>query len=223
MKKHNIHTIFIALALSICFSSPMSVIAVDATTNPTNTTTGLTTPTISSPTITNPLSPAGGTAPSNPATTYQGIDYLAPTLNTPITTPPTPPAPSSKDINEEFRKNAKVQIDSTLDMLRPSNAPDILPNSFKDQVIADKNNAGIPALLSYVAGIFASIAGLLSMIYILFNSYQYIASKGDPTKTAKAIKGITWSLIGLVGIIFSYNIVYSVIRLVFEQVANGGV
>lgn len=129
---------------------------------------------------------------------------------------------SSLSINDQFRLDAKTQIDSTLNCLRPNNAPDILPNSFKDQVIADKNNAGIPALLSYIAGIIASIAGLVAMINILFNAYVYISSKGDTGKTGKAIKGITWSLIGLVGIIFSYNIVYSVIRLVYEQASKGG-
>ncbi|MFN7159981.1 MAG: hypothetical protein ACK4NC_00040 [Candidatus Gracilibacteria bacterium] len=131
--------------------------------------------------------------------------------------------PGSADINAEFRNNAKNQIDSTLNMLRPSNAPDLLPNSFKQQILDDPNNAGIPALISFVAGIIASIAGLVAMINILYNSYLYISSKGDTGKTGKAVKAITWSLIGLVGIIFSYNIVYSVIRLIYEQTANGGI
>lgn len=130
--------------------------------------------------------------------------------------------PGSKELNEEFRNNAKTQIDKVIDSLRPANAPNLLPESFNNQVIADKNNAGIPVLMSYIAGLIASVAGLVAMVNILYNSYLYISSKGDAGKTGKAIKAITWSLIGLVGIIFSYNIVYSVIKLIYEQVGKGG-
>lgn len=129
--------------------------------------------------------------------------------------------PGSKTLNQQFRDDAKTQIDDVLNTLKPDNAPDFLPGSFKTQIQNDKETGGIPLLLSYVSGIIASLAGLVAMINIIYNSYLYMTSHGDTGKTGKAQKAIVWSLIGLVGIIFSYNIVYSVIKLVWQQVANG--
>lgn len=122
--------------------------------------------------------------------------------------------PTSADINETFRNSSLNTIDDTINRIKPDNAPNIFSNTTKN----DRETGGIPTILSLVSGIIASVASLVAILNILLNSYNYIISKGEPAKTGKAIKAISWSLIGLIGIILSYNIVYTIIAFLTESI-----
>lgn len=122
--------------------------------------------------------------------------------------------------NEAFRQNSLQQVDSTLDAIRPDNAPDLFNKTQQQALTNDRETGGITVILQIAAGFVASIASLVALFNILYNSYLYITSKGDSAKTGKSIKAITWSLLGLVAIIFSYNIVFSIIQFLFDNITG---
>ena len=127
---------------------------------------------------------------------------------------------SGSSINETFRQNSLDQVDDTLDKIRPANAPDLFNKTQQQALANDRETGGITVILQIAAGFVASIASLVALLNILYNAYLYITSKGDSAKTGKSIKAITWSLLGLVAIIFSYNIVFSIIQFLFDNITG---
>lgn len=64
----------------------------------------------------------------------------------------------------------------------------------------------IPVLMANIIGAFMAFAGLVALIFIIWGGIKYTSSKGDPQAIDSAKKTITWAIVGLVFIIFSYVI-----------------
>ncbi len=115
------------------------------------------------------------------------------------------------------------KVNCILNEIRPDNAPNPLDierrsqentateNSFAEQF---KNIVGI------VTGVLASFAGIFAVIMLLRHSVQLITSQGDKGKIDEAKNGIIYSLLGIVGIVLSYSIVYTIIDVIYQQLGN---
>jgi len=88
--------------------------------------------------------------------------------------------------------------------LHPEYAPVI---SLQNGNIADYGNY----FLQLIAGGLIYIAAPMAVLIIAIGGVRYIASHGEQTQMEGAKKTITWAIIGLVIIIFSYAIIEAII------------
>ncbi|MBX4205163.1 MAG: pilin, partial [Candidatus Doudnabacteria bacterium] len=58
------------------------------------------------------------------------------------------------------------------------------------------------------------ISGLLAITMIIYNGFRYMTARGDDSQVATAKKGLTWSLLGLVLILFAYVIISAIAKLI---------
>ncbi len=65
---------------------------------------------------------------------------------------------------------------------------------------------GLNCLFQNIAQIIVYFAGLVFFIMFISGGFKWITSGSDPKKTAKASSTLTMSIIGLVGVIFSFLI-----------------
>ncbi len=87
-----------------------------------------------------------------------------------------------------------------------------LTNATSEKV-GDITNIDIPWLAQYMAGIFrysVGIAGMLAAVMMMIGGVQYLTAGGDASKVAKGKQRITDALLGLVIVVGSYLLMYSV-------------
>ncbi|MBI2463992.1 hypothetical protein HYV57_03485 [Candidatus Peregrinibacteria bacterium] len=91
--------------------------------------------------------------------------------------------------------------------------PDLTPNNvpFIEDYIPDKINNFLYALIGGLMVISVSLA----IFFIFQGGFSYIISRGSDDATGKAKKGITWAILGLLLIIFAYQVVKVVLDLGF--------
>ncbi len=65
----------------------------------------------------------------------------------------------------------------------------------------------VPVLFSNLVNAAFVFAGSVAVIFIIWSGIQYIMSGGDPKKAEGAKKTLTWSIIGLLLIVFSVAII----------------
>ncbi len=104
------------------------------------------------------------------------------------------------------------QIDPTL---RPTNEGFALKDEIKSQGAA---GAAI-LVLQIIAGGMLYFAGPIAVIMIAFSAFTMVMSGTESEKLEQAKKHLTWSIIGLIAIIFSYSLVRIII--VFINQAAG--
>ena len=93
--------------------------------------------------------------------------------------------------------------------LRPTNAPTI--------TIANGNEASYGNfILQLIAGSLLYLAGPLAILFIVWGGSTYISSHGKQEVMEKAKKTITYAIIGLLAVVFSYIIIQAVIRFALQ-------
>lgn len=109
-----------------------------------------------------------------------------------------------------------------LDAITPTNAP-TSPLGFSSNEIKEQEDVVplVQSIISTVTGLLAALAGIYALFMILKNAFQLITSDGDSKKIEGARKGILFSLLGLLGIMFSYLIIYTIVDTLF-RLGNGG-
>lgn len=86
--------------------------------------------------------------------------------------------------------------------------------SFEDASVYSSVKTGLPKLLSVGLTMIAVIAGIYTLILIVFAGFEYITASGEPEKIQKAWQKITQSLVGLL-IIASAFAISAIIGLIF--------
>ncbi len=71
-------------------------------------------------------------------------------------------------------------------------------------------------ILQLIAGSLLYLAGPVAILFIVIGGTSYVISHGKQESMEKAKKTITWAIIGLVVIIFSYSIIQAVIGFVLQ-------
>lgn len=107
---------------------------------------------------------------------------------------------------------ARVTLDPSM---KPENSPGVIIDS------KTLSNQGAEAsfgnyLLQMLAGGLITIAAPVAIIIIAISGLMYVVSHGDQTIMDKAKKALTWAIIGLIVIIFSWVIVQTTISIVIS-------
>lgn len=104
-----------------------------------------------------------------------------------------------------------------LNQIRPDNAPDS-PLGFNSAELKTQDNVVSlgQSVISTITGFLAAIAGTFAVFMIIRHSFGLITSNGDQKKIEGARNGILWSLLGLLGIIFSYLIIFTIVDSLFR-------
>lgn len=99
-----------------------------------------------------------------------------------------------------------------LALVRSVNAIDIIlpPNPTPDENLLDF----IYRMINLAIG----MAGLIAVVFLIYNGIQYILSAGEESKVEKATKGITYAIIGLVICFVSVLIVNFILNNVIQVV-----
>ena len=142
-------------------------------------------------------SPAFADVTASPATT--------------TTTTRTPQTPGTGVRNaEEYLKD-----------ITPENAPKT-PLGFDATRIQSQTGAVslVQEVISTITGFLAAIAGTFAVFMLMKHAFHLITSDGDSKKAGEARTGILWSLLGLLGIMFSYLIIYTIVDTLF-RIGNG--
>lgn len=71
---------------------------------------------------------------------------------------------------------------------------------------------GLPTILKRVLTYFTSVVASIAVLAIIIASIMYISSAGDEEKAKKAKNTIVWAVVGLIIAIFSWSIVYIILR-----------
>jgi hypothetical protein len=95
------------------------------------------------------------------------------------------------------------------DSLRPQYATNfsLNPNSTSSRAAVGN------IVLQLIAGSLIYAAGPVAVLMIAIGGFRYVISHGDQTQMESAKKTITWAIIGLIVIIFSYAIVTNIIKI----------
>jgi len=101
---------------------------------------------------------------------------------------------------------------------RPENSPfDLTNNEF-----SERNGArGTIIVLQILTGGLLYFAAPVAIIFIVMAGIQMIIGGAESEKLEQAKKHLTWSVIGLALIIFSYSIVRAALTFIFQAAANG--
>jgi len=65
----------------------------------------------------------------------------------------------------------------------------------------------VPALFQNLIGTLLSLAGVVALFFIIFSGFKYITSGGDPKQVEGARHTLTYAVIGLLVIFFSFFII----------------
>ncbi|PIV90325.1 hypothetical protein COW46_03560 [Candidatus Gracilibacteria bacterium CG17_big_fil_post_rev_8_21_14_2_50_48_13] len=114
----------------------------------------------------------------------------------------------------------KDTVDSATNILNsitPDNAPKN-PLGLNQETIAEQGDIVplIKTIISMVTGFIASLAGIYAVFMLLKNAGALITSDGDQKKIGDARNGIFRSLIGVIAIMMSYLIIYSIVDTLFK-------
>lgn len=116
-----------------------------------------------------------------------------------------------------------LNAEEYLDKITPENAPR-KPLGFDSTSIQNEKQAVslVQNIISTLTGFLAAIAGTFAVFMVLYQSYHLITSNGDSKKATDARNGILWSLIGLLGIMFSYLIIFTIVDTLFRIGSGAG-
>lgn len=70
--------------------------------------------------------------------------------------------------------------------------------------------SSVPDLISYIYKFALGICGLTALLSIIFGAAQYAFSAGDSSKAGDAKNRITQALLGILILLFSYLILYTI-------------
>lgn len=98
--------------------------------------------------------------------------------------------------------------------LDPSFLPQGLPtlSGKTDETPLDADQSRI-MLTQRIVDVVLGTAGAVAAMFIVINGFYMITSAGNDEGVTKAKKGISWAIVGLLAIIFSYSIVTYVIKV----------
>ncbi len=94
----------------------------------------------------------------------------------------------------------------------PSSSPVIVPQPSNLPVNLNGPDALANLMQLGITYLFG-LAGVLAVVFVMFNGLRYITSGGDVLKIASAKKGLMYSIIGLAVVVLSFFIVTVVIFL----------
>lgn len=109
------------------------------------------------------------------------------------------------------------KAENYLEQITPTNAPRS-PLGFDTNTLQRQEDV-VPlgqTIISTLTGFLAAIAGTYAVFMILRYSYTFITSDGDSKKAEEGRKGMIFSIIGLVGIMLSYLIIYTIVDTLFR-------
>ncbi len=109
---------------------------------------------------------------------------------------------------------AVIQLD---DNLRPSNLPTITAEEAVDN--DHPESAATQTLIMFVGNLVSQVllfAGALTIVFLLWASYNYIFAFGKDEKIEKGKRGMFWSLVGLLTILLSYAIAQGILQIVLQ-------
>jgi|GEM_PF-1038470 len=113
--------------------------------------------------------------------------------------------------------NSDLQARITLDnSLKPDNSPGVIINATGPGAEAAAGNY----LLQLLAGALISIAAPVAIVIIAISGLFAVVSHGDQGMMDKAKKALTWAIIGLITIIFSWVIIRTVVSLILTANSN---
>ncbi|MFA6528983.1 MAG: hypothetical protein WCT46_05605, partial [Candidatus Gracilibacteria bacterium] len=96
-----------------------------------------------------------------------------------------------------------------------------MPEDYKPSNIVDTrtgtgtvyNASTVTSIITDLISGLLAIIGIAAVFFLVANGLIYATSLGQQDKIDKAKKGITWSIIGLVAVLFSYILVRFVIKI----------
>lgn len=94
----------------------------------------------------------------------------------------------------------------------------MLPLLYQVAQIIDSDEIGIPTTpasgdsVKSILQIVFTIAGGISLVFIVIGGMKYVLSSGDPQQTAKAKDTIMYAIIGLIFALIAFVIVSIVVR-----------
>lgn len=71
---------------------------------------------------------------------------------------------------------------------------------------------GVSTIIPTITKFSIGFAGIMAFIAMVYGGFLYVISYGDDTKTGKAKKILTWSVIGLLIAMFSFAIVSTLVK-----------
>lgn len=81
----------------------------------------------------------------------------------------------------------------------------------------DNSAASVPDVVTNILNVVISLAGLVSVIFIIIGGVNYMTSTGEPSKVKKAKDTILYAVIGLIICVLAFAIVNFVIRGIINQ------
>ena len=116
--------------------------------------------------------------------------------------------------------NSDLQARITLDnSLKPDNSPGVIIDPAALTKPGGEAAAG-NYLLQLLAGALISIAAPVAIVIIAISGLFAVVSHGDQGMMDKAKKALTWAIIGLITIIFSWVIIRTVVSLILTANSN---
>lgn len=114
------------------------------------------------------------------------------------------------------------KVNCTLDEIRPDNAPNPLNIEQQSQDNTQNRTFAEQAkdLIGIFTGVLASFAGIFAVIMLLKHAVTLITSQGEKGKVDEAKNGVLYSLLGIIGIILAYSLVYTIIDVIYQQLGN---
>ncbi len=94
------------------------------------------------------------------------------------------------------------------------NIPTHLPGT---QTEFEGGATDINKLIKSIADVMTYAVASIAILMIIYNGFRMVAAAGDSDAITSAKKGFIWSLVGLLGIIFAYVIVKTIIALSFTS------
>jgi hypothetical protein len=109
------------------------------------------------------------------------------------------------------------------DYLRPDN----LPESTAAEALSEDHpeTAATQTLILYVGNLVSQVLlfmGSIAVIFIILAGANYILAFGKDERIERGKRGIFWSLMGLITILFSYAIVQGVISVILQVDSSTG-
>lgn len=110
---------------------------------------------------------------------------------------------------EEGPKPCTFDSFGLADCLKPANAPD-----FDNVFTGGSTTDNVKQLLGLIAGGIAALAGTAAILFIVIHGLRLATAGADEGRRTEAIKGLQWTILGLIGVIFAYVIVSVLIDVV---------
>lgn len=130
--------------------------------------------------------------------------------------------PTVLAISDADRNNVESAT-NILNSITPDNAPKN-PLGFNQETIGEQEDI-VPlakTIISMATGFIASLAGIYAVFMLIRHAAGLITSDGDEKKITDARSGIVRSLVGLIAIMLSYLIVFSIVDTLFKVGSGTG-